>query len=73
MAGVEGCRGYVCGGAHWPQSQGQVEVWTVRWRDWPVMDNQRQANGCHHGNCGRNCGGRPHASQNCKGNVMWWK
>ena len=31
------------------------------------MLSQRQANGCHHGNCGLNCGGLPHASQNCNG------
>ena len=38
----------------------------------PVMCNQCQTNDCHHGNCGRNCGGRPHATQHCTGYVTRW-
>ena len=42
-------------------------------RTQPVTTSQRQTNGCHHGNDGRNCGRRPHATQHCTGNVTRWK
>jgi hypothetical protein len=42
-------------------------------RTQPVMCKYCHTNECHHGNCGLNCGGRPHANQNRTGNVTRWK
>ena len=43
------------------------------YRSHRVPRNHANTNGCHHGNCGRNCSGCPHATHHRNGKVTRWK